>query len=139
MSGYVCECCGVSTNLFGKGGGEIMGQECGIRFLGRVPVDAQWGILVEEGRRPKYGGVAISSGEQDKNANRTLDEDSSTEDAAPETSSPGDTVGTDGESDTGLLVDKYRSCSLCPIFRDITHQVLGIIEHAEAGSTAELQ
>ncbi|KAL9036858.1 MAG: hypothetical protein Q9214_005953, partial [Letrouitia sp. 1 TL-2023] len=52
MSGYVCECCGVETNLFGKGGGEVMAVEFGVRFLGRVPVDGQWAVLVEEGRRP---------------------------------------------------------------------------------------
>ncbi|KAL8932713.1 MAG: hypothetical protein Q9216_006716, partial [Gyalolechia sp. 2 TL-2023] len=55
MSGYVCECCGEETNLFGRGGGEVMAQEFGMAFLGRVPVDGQWGVLVEEGRRPRYG------------------------------------------------------------------------------------
>lgn len=54
MSGYVCPCCGVVTNLFSKGGGEVMAREFGVGFLGGVPVDPLWGRLVEEGRRPVY-------------------------------------------------------------------------------------
>lgn len=41
MSGYVCECCGEETKLFGKGGGEVMASEFGVEFLGSVPVDGQ--------------------------------------------------------------------------------------------------
>ncbi|KAL2863521.1 Mrp/NBP35 family ATP-binding protein [Aspergillus lucknowensis] len=47
MSGYTCPCCGEVSNLFSSGGGEVMAQEMGIRFLGRVPVDVQFGALVE--------------------------------------------------------------------------------------------
>lgn len=89
MAGYVCECCGVCTNVFGKGGGEVMSEEFGVRFLGRVPVDAQWGSLVEEGKRPRYG--------------------------EPELREEQVVMG----KEDGPLVDKYRSCSLCPGFRGI--------------------
>lgn len=89
MAGYVCECCGVCTNVFGKGGGEVMSEEFGVRFLGRVPVDAQWGSLVEEGKRPRYG--------------------------EPELTEEQVLMG----KEDGPLVDKYRSCSLCPAFRGI--------------------
>lgn len=110
MSGYVCECCGVGTNLFGKGGGEVMAGEFGVRFLGRVPVDGQWGVLVEEGRRPRYGGDGWTSedGEEDD----------------------GERIGGSGraERDAGLLVDKYRSCSLYGVFEGISKQMADIVE-----------
>lgn len=86
MAGYVCECCGVCTNVFGKGGGEVMSEEFGVSFLGSVPVDAQWGSLVEEGKRPRYGEPAFRE-------DQVL-------------------MG----KEYGPLVDKYRSCSLCPAF-----------------------
>lgn len=94
MAGYVCECCGVCTNVFGKGGGEVMSEEFGVEFLGSVPVDAQWGSLVEEGKRPRYGQTdlreeRVSMGKED-----------------------------------GSLVDKYRSCSLCPAFCRIARGVI---------------
>ncbi|KAL4913111.1 P-loop containing nucleoside triphosphate hydrolase protein [Aspergillus aurantiobrunneus] len=47
MSGYTCPCCGEVSNLFSSGGGEVMAREMGVRFLGRVPVDVQFGELVE--------------------------------------------------------------------------------------------
>ncbi len=114
MSGYVCECCGVRTNLFGKGGGEVMAGEFGVRFLGRVPVDPLWGMLVEEGRRPKYENVGVrdEEGELDGEANE-------------------EAVGQyelSEEDKKALLVDKYRSCSLCGIFEGITRELVGIVE-----------
>ncbi|KAL9608543.1 MAG: hypothetical protein Q9167_006636 [Letrouitia subvulpina] len=110
MSGYVCECCGVGTNLFGKGGGEVMAGEFGVRFLGRVPVDGQWGVLVEEGRRPRYGGdVGDGENEEGDDGGRY-------------------SGGGQAEGDEGLLVDKYRSCSLQGIFEEISKQVVEIVE-----------
>jgi UBX domain-containing protein 1 len=47
MSGYTCPCCGEVTNLFSSGGGQVMAQETGVRFLGAIPVDVQFGELVE--------------------------------------------------------------------------------------------
>ncbi|KAE8144591.1 P-loop containing nucleoside triphosphate hydrolase protein [Aspergillus avenaceus] len=47
MSGYTCPCCGEVTNLFSSGGGQVMARETGVRFLGAVPVDVQFGELVE--------------------------------------------------------------------------------------------
>lgn len=94
MSGYVCECCGVCTNVFGKGGGEVMSEEFAVKFLGSVPVDTQWGSLVEEGKRPRYGQTEL----REKQV----------------------FVGKEDES----LVDKYRSCSLCPAFCGIAKGVI---------------
>ena len=47
MAGYVCPCCGEVSNVFSKGGGEVMARECGVRFLGRVPIDTGYGEMVE--------------------------------------------------------------------------------------------
>ena len=121
MSGYVCECCGVSTNLFGKGGGKLMSQDFGVKFLGSVPVDRQWGVLVEEGRRPVYGGV-VKNGVEEVNG----DEDESDDEMSVE-----ETEAADPEKnlrDEGLLVDKYRSCSLFGIFDHITKDLIDIVE-----------
>lgn len=47
MSGYACPCCGEVSNLFSSGGGQIMAQEMGVKFLGIVPVDVKFGVLIE--------------------------------------------------------------------------------------------
>lgn len=47
MSGYMCPCCGEISNVFSKGGGEIMAQECNVPYLGSVPIDTTFGELVE--------------------------------------------------------------------------------------------
>lgn len=47
MAGYVCPCCGEVSNVFSKGGGEVMAQEAGVKFLGSVPVDTGFGSLSE--------------------------------------------------------------------------------------------
>lgn len=119
MSGYVCECCGVSTNLFGKGGGEAMARSFKVPFLGGVPVDRQWGVLVEEGRRPRYGVVVGKSGEEDGE-----------EDEGEEGRDEAEVLETDGGSgeEGGLLVDRYRDCSLCGVFEGITKQLVDIVE-----------
>lgn len=101
MAGYVCECCGVCTNVFGKGGGEVMSEEFGVRFLGGVPVDAQWGSLVEEGKRPRYRQTELIEEQVFM-----------------------------GKED-GSLVDKYRSCSLCPALRGIARGIIGKVNELE--------
>jgi hypothetical protein len=126
MSGYVCECCGVGTNLFSKGGGEVRAREFGVRFLGGVPIDGQWGVLVEEGRRPVYGHVIkrTRKGGMDKEElEEEEDDDDSDEDDGYESEE-----AAPREKDEGLLVDKYRSCSLAAVFEKMTSQVVEIVE-----------
>lgn len=120
MSGYVCECCGDETNLFGKGGGEVMASEFGVEFLGAVPVDGQWGLLVEDGRRPRYGKVSVES--------ERADDEKSDESDELERYDNGNGSGPNYEQDDGLLVDKYRSCSLHGTFEGITRQLVDIIQ-----------
>lgn len=120
MSGYVCPCCGEPTNIFAKGGGEAMARELGSPFLGAVPVDGLWGQLVEEGIRPVYGrevpDLATNSGKENEDSD---DDDSLNEVRSVEI--------TEREREPGLLVDKYRSCSLCPLFAGIADQVSHIV------------
>ncbi len=47
MAGYMCPCCGEISNVFSKGGGEIMARESHVPFLGSVPIDTGFGALVE--------------------------------------------------------------------------------------------
>ena len=125
MSGYVCECCGVATNLFSKGGGEVMAREFGVGFLGSVPLDSQWGLLVEQGLRPKYGAVVKDSAGEDEDSGVWVEEG---DDAEVE-------MGTaQVEKEEGLLVDKYRSCSLSPVFKAIAQKVVDTVQNGTAAS-----
>jgi Mrp family chromosome partitioning ATPase len=47
MAGYMCPCCGEVSNLFSKGGGEVMARETGVPFMGSVPIDTGFGGLVD--------------------------------------------------------------------------------------------
>lgn len=47
MSGYTCPCCGEVSNVFSRGGGQVMAEEMGARFLGAVPIDVGFGEMVE--------------------------------------------------------------------------------------------
>lgn len=113
MSGFVCPNCSECTNVFSKGGGEVMAQEFGVRFLDSVPIDPQFVMLVETGRRPVYpdgtevNGQHITNQENGNYANDAKD---------PE-----------------LLVEKYKSCSLYLKFKGITEDVIAAVEEARAG------
>jgi len=50
MSGYVCPHCAECTNVFSTGGGEGMAEQFGVPFLGRVPIDPKFLLLLEENR-----------------------------------------------------------------------------------------
>lgn len=90
MAGFVCPNCSECTNVFSKGGGQVMAGEFGVPFLGSVPIDPAFVRLVEEGRRPVYPEGTKVEGV--------------------------DIVGGETDGDEGLLVDKYRDCSLWPLF-----------------------
>ena len=94
MAGYMCPCCGEISNVFSKGGGQIMATDAGVRFLGGVPVDTDFGALVE-------GAKAAS-------ADSIRDKDGTT---AP-------------DPNEDLLVEKYRGCRLAPIFRNLAGTIV---------------
>jgi Mrp family chromosome partitioning ATPase len=113
MSGFVCPNCSECTNVFSSGGGKVMAQEFNVKFLGSVPIDPQFVMLVETGRKPVYPvGTQVNGQELGSQQN-------------------GNT--TDYVKDPGQLVEKYQSCSLCPLFKDITRDVMAAVEGA--GST----
>jgi ATP-binding protein involved in chromosome partitioning len=49
MSGFVCPHCGETTDIFKKGGGEIMCRDMDVPFLGRIPIDPQIVVSSDEG------------------------------------------------------------------------------------------
>ncbi|KAF2021289.1 P-loop containing nucleoside triphosphate hydrolase protein [Aaosphaeria arxii CBS 175.79] len=92
MAGFVCPNCSECTNVFSKGGGEVMAREFEVPFLGSVPIDPAFVMLIEEGTRPTYpAGTVIAGRDMSVETNQDV-----------------------GKQD--LLVDKYRSCSLAPMF-----------------------
>lgn len=106
MAGFVCPNCSECTNVFSKGGGEVMAREFEVPFLGSVPIDPMFIRLIEEGKRPLYPEGTVIEGRDMQTA------DHPNEDAAEE---------------EGLLVEKYSSCSLHPIFDGmVKHLVLTI-------------
>ncbi|KIW79909.1 hypothetical protein Z517_06524 [Fonsecaea pedrosoi CBS 271.37] len=88
MAGYMCPCCGEISNVFSKGGGQIMASEANVPFLGSVPIDTGFGALVE-------GAKDVSNTAND----------------APVTN------GHDSE-ESSELVERYGKCGLYPIFAD---------------------
>ena len=122
MSGFVCECCGEEVSLFGKGGGEVMAGEFGVVFLGRVPVDAQWGVLVEEGGRPEYREVGVVKGDGGMGDSEGEEEEEGREEDG------GEGIEEGRGKEEGLLVDRYRSCALSGVFEGITKHLVNIVE-----------
>ncbi|PMD21552.1 putative amino-acid permease inda1 [Hyaloscypha hepaticicola] len=94
MSGFVCPNCSECTDIFSRGGGEAMAIEFEVGFLGRVPIDPQFVLLLEQGRTPVYPVGTVINGESfgtQENSNGNTDAESK----APET-----------------LAKKYTHCSL---------------------------
>ncbi|KAG9198403.1 cytosolic Fe-S cluster assembly factor cfd1 [Epicoccum nigrum] len=103
MAGFVCPNCSECTNVFSKGGGEIMARDFEVPFLGSVPIDPAFVMLIEEGARPVYPKGTVIDG--------------------TDVSSTGATGG----SKEGLFVDKYRDCSLAPLFDGFVKRLVGDI------------
>jgi hypothetical protein len=114
MSGFVCPNCSECTNVFSSGGGQVMAQEFGVGFLGTVPIDPQFVILVETGRTPTYPvGTSIN----------------------------GFDIGGQGSGSEGAqlqssqsLVENYQNCSLFAIFQTITSKVNRFCEEKHASA-----
>ncbi|KAF2125509.1 cytosolic Fe-S cluster assembling factor cfd1 [Dothidotthia symphoricarpi CBS 119687] len=88
MAGFVCPNCSECTNVFSKGGGEVMARDFQVPFLGSVPIDPAFVQLIEEGTRPVYPKGTIVDGKE--------------------------VLAAKGGEES--LVDKYRDCSLAPMF-----------------------
>jgi len=118
MSGFVCPNCSECTNIFMSGGGRVMADDFAVAFLGCVPVDPQFVVLIETGRRPRYpGGTEINGHDMSTRARGSGEE----------------TARGEENAEPGLLVDRYQACSLWPVFRSITAEVVGAVQAAASG------
>ncbi|KAI0024487.1 P-loop containing nucleoside triphosphate hydrolase protein [Xylariomycetidae sp. FL0641] len=108
MAGFVCPNCAECTHIFGKGGGQVMANDFNVRFLGEVPIDPQFVMLVETGKPPVYPEGTIINGQDVSQGRESLQLETS----GSET------------KDAGLLAAKYHGCSLEPIFRKITSDIV---------------
>jgi Mrp family chromosome partitioning ATPase len=115
MSGFVCPHCRECTNVFSKGGGEVMAREFGKPFLGSVPIDPAFVMLIEEGKLPSYPEGTMIDG---------VDVGTAEGGAAAEADHY--------EPDEGLLVEKYTSCSLYPIFNGIVSKLIQDVDNMGA-------
>ncbi|KAI0849962.1 P-loop containing nucleoside triphosphate hydrolase protein [Daldinia vernicosa] len=111
MVGFVCPNCAECTNIFGKGGGQIMADDFHVRFLGGVPIDPQFVMLIETGRRPRYPKGTVIDGQDFSETHQN----GHTDTPAAET------------REAGLLAEKYLECSLEPIFKRITQDIVTAI------------
>jgi len=121
MSGFVCPHCSECTDLFSSKGGRLMAEEFGVRFLGSVPIDPEFGILIETGKKPQ---CSIRTGVYRQDISKSTIANAS----------EGENVGkTRDKEESSLLVEKYRGCSLAPIFKAITDKVVIVIDSANSG------
>lgn len=105
MSGYTCPCCGEVSNLFSSGGGEVMAREMGVRFLGKVPVDVQFGALVE-------GTSQEESDDEDEDRQRAKVEEEKGQDIV----------------DERPLAERYKECWSYGRFEGFAKTLIGEIE-----------
>ncbi|KAJ4293407.1 cytosolic Fe-S cluster assembly factor cfd1 [Kalmusia sp. IMI 367209] len=108
MAGFVCPNCSECSNVFSKGGGQVMANDFKVPFLGSVPIDPAFVMLVEEGIRPTYPKGTVVEGKA-----VGIDEEERREDRE------------------GLLVDKYRDCILAPVFAGIVKRLVGDVERGD--------
>jgi len=102
MAGFVCPHCSECTNVFSKGGGQIMAKDFDVPFLGSVPIDPAFVTLIEEGTRPVYP------------AGTTVNGDDMVKEESPR----------GGDNENASLIEKYTSCSLYAVFRGIVQQLV---------------
>lgn len=118
MSGFVCPNCSECTDLFSSKGGWLMAEEFGIQFLGSTPIDPEFGMLVETGKyltgTTIYGRDILKSILANAGAGEDVGENK-------------------GMEESTLLVEKYCSCSLAPIFKTITDKIVVFIDFANTG------
>ncbi|KAK4986346.1 cytosolic Fe-S cluster assembly factor cfd1 [Elasticomyces elasticus] len=110
MAGFVCPNCAECTNVFSKGGGEIMARDFGVPFLGSLPIDPMFVSLIEEGKRPVYPKGTIVAGK-------------------PVEATSNGIPAQHREVQNGSLAEKYTSCSLYPIFDGIVTQLVAKISN----------
>ncbi|KAF9883946.1 cytosolic Fe-S cluster assembly factor cfd1 [Aspergillus nanangensis] len=108
MSGYACPCCGEVSNLFSSGGGRVMAQELGIKFLGVVPVDVKFGELVE--------GKSVDGSDSDSDNEGEDGKEPQQQNQAPL------------EPDERPLVERYKDCWSYGRFEEFAQTLIVDIE-----------
>ncbi|KAK9378572.1 P-loop containing nucleoside triphosphate hydrolase protein [Kockiozyma suomiensis] len=99
MSGFLCPHCAECSHIFSKGGGEQLAVQFNVPFLGAVPIDPQFVLMIEE----QHGAVArVADAVTDIDLDKKVDEAIA----------------------SYKLVEKYGECKLCPIFANIAEQVV---------------
>lgn len=102
MSGYVCPHCSECSNIFSKGGGQKLAQQFTLPFLGSVPIDPNFVMLIESQKSNK---IAAKNDDEEK-TDDTKDQDAETS-----------------------LIEQYASkSSLYPIFSTIVDNLITQIE-----------
>ena len=114
MSGFVCPNCSECTHIFMKGGGRVMADDFGVKFLGSVPIDPQFLMMIETGKRPRYPAGTHVNGQD---MSTPADQDAGTE-----------------KRESALLVEKYQACSLAPVFKTITADVVTAVQEVLTAS-----
>lgn len=102
MSGFVCPNCSECTYIFSKGGGQVLAEDFGVPFLGSVPIDPQFSVMIAKGKRPVYPQGTILLGQDVSSAVQEDQADFKDE----------------------LLVSKYQHCSLSPVYKTIAESVI---------------
>lgn len=115
MSGYACPCCGEVSNVFSRGGGQVMASEMGVPFLGSVPIDVKFGEIVES---------------------KEIEGDTDSLDGEEEMQQAGEQQQQQQQQqpvqDNRLLVEKYQDCPSLPIFEGFAKTLLGKIEGSQS-------
>jgi NUBPL iron-transfer P-loop NTPase len=125
MSGYVCPHCGEITPLFGQGGGEEFcrveeekrsrGEGDGCRFLGRLPVDRDFVVLVDRAKvEAANPGRTIGQGQLNGDGPAAEIANASSEASGP------------AHRPTDLL-HRYLNTPSAPIFREIAGEILKLL------------
>ncbi|PSR81247.1 P-loop containing nucleoside triphosphate hydrolase protein [Coniella lustricola] len=114
MSGFVCPNCSECTYLFSKGGGEVLAQDFQVDFLGSVPIDPQFSVMISRGRKPVYPEGTVLLGH-----NMSSDANGNTQ---QQTTGLSEQAGSEE-----LLVSLYQHCSLSPVYKSITDSIVRIV------------
>ena len=102
MSGFVCPHCSECTNIFSSGGGRVMADQFEVDFLGSVPIDQTFVMMIEAG-----GGRSLTASSTTENATNNEQEETNSE-----------------QQPSAPLVERYGSSALCPIFKQIAEKLV---------------
>jgi hypothetical protein len=89
-----------------------MANDFNVPFLGRIPIDPQFVMLIETGRKPEYPQGTVINGQDFSKDVLQNGQDGSTGEVT---------------KDASMLAEKYRGCSLEAVFRKITRDIVATV------------